>query len=79
MKFYFHPEADRELLELDKEKQKIVRETVEEFKSKGMDFKNFGRLSDGEAGIDCFRLKVKQEEPLKINQRVIISVLGQQL
>lgn len=78
MKFYFHPEADRELLELDKRKQKIVRNVVEEFKHEGMDSEKFGRLTDNENNLDCFRLKIKQKEPVDINQRIIVSVVSGQ-
>ena len=78
MKFYFHPKADKELLDLDKDSQETIRHFIEEFKDEGMSYENFGRLTDESADIDCFRLKIKQKEPLKMNHRVIISVLGQQ-
>ncbi|MFB6100450.1 MAG: hypothetical protein ABEK16_04205 [Candidatus Nanohalobium sp.] len=74
MKLYFHPDADRELLELSEEKQKVVYARVENLKEKGTSYKHFGRFTDGEQEIDCYRLKIKTDKPVEVNQRVIISV-----
>ena len=77
MKFYFHPMADKELLELSRDKQKFVKDVVREFKEEGMNYKRFGKFTDKNADIDCFRLKLKEKESIEINQRVIISIIDQ--
>ena len=78
MKLYFHPEADRELLKLSREKQKVVDTRVENFKDKGTSYNHVGRFTDEKQGIDCYRLKIKTDEPVEVNQRMIISVYQSQ-
>lgn len=78
MKLYFHPKADRELLELSREKQKVVDTRVENLKEKGISYNHFGRFTDEEQDIDCYRLKIKTDKPVEANQRMIISAYQSQ-
>ena len=78
MKLYFHPAAEQELLDLPKDKQKEVDARVEKLKETGTNYSNFGRLADEETGVDCYRSKIKTEEPVEVNQRMIISIFQNQ-
>jgi mRNA-degrading endonuclease RelE of RelBE toxin-antitoxin system len=74
VKLYFHPEAEKELLQMDKPQQNLIRSKVEKFKEEGMNCDCFGRLTSENPALNCYRLKIKQEESPEINYRLIIDV-----
>lgn len=77
-KVFWHPEAQKEVLELSEEKQKLIDERVSEFKEKGMEYKHFGRVSREEHSFNKYKIKLKEENPVEINQRVILDVYHDQ-
>ena len=72
-KIYWHPEAEKDLQKLSNQKQELIKKRVKEFSEEGTGYKHFGRVTVEEHGFDMFKIKVKEGEPLEINQRVIID------
>ena len=70
---YWHPEAEKEALELSEEKQEMIDRAAEKFQEEGKEYKYFGRVTKKEYDFDKFKLKVKQNNPLKVNQRMILQ------
>ena len=70
---YWHPEARKDLEELSEDKKDLVKKRVGEFGEEGTSYRNFGRVTVEDHGFDMFKIKVKENETIKINQRVIID------
>jgi hypothetical protein len=70
---YWHPEAEDDIAKLNREKRELVMQKVKEFSEKGAKYRHFGRVTANKHDFDMYRIKIKEEEPLEINQRVIID------
>lgn len=68
----WHYKAREDLESLDTAKQEIVIQRVNEFEKQEMSYKYFGRVTVPEHGFDKYKIKYKEEEPVEINQRLIL-------
>lgn len=73
---FLHPEAEKELLKLEKEKQKIIIEEVKKFNEEGTGYENFGLLTCEDE--ELYRLKIMRGKPVEINQRIIVDIFHNQ-
>lgn len=70
---YWHPEAEKDLKQLSRKKQDFITEIVGRFRKEGTSYNRFGRVTVDKHSFDKFKLKLKEKEPVEINQRVIID------
>lgn len=70
---YWHPKAEKDLKLLSERKKDLIKQRVKEFGEEGTNYKHFGRVTVDDHDFDMFKIKLKEEEPFEINQRVIID------
>lgn len=78
MKLHFHPETEAEIEELNLEKQQVIKKQVKEFEDQGTKYKHFSRLTIKNHDSSLFRLKIKEDRPVEINQRILIDLFESQ-
>jgi mRNA-degrading endonuclease RelE of RelBE toxin-antitoxin system len=71
VKVKWHPEAEKEFMELEKEVQKELREGKEQLAEKGLKFEKAGPVFDPELGLEAFRLRIDSG---KANHRLVFDI-----
>ena len=51
----------------------MIKQRVKEFSEQGNNYNYFGRVTVDDSDFDMYKIKFKEDEPLQINQRVIID------
>jgi mRNA-degrading endonuclease RelE of RelBE toxin-antitoxin system len=67
----WHPEAEKEFLELDKTIQEKVRKEKNKLAEKGLEHGKIGPIFDPELGLEAFKLRIDKG---KANHRIIFDV-----